>query len=91
MARRASNGLDALGTTMLPIPNQRVDLRIDGTPAPILTRLKGVEGCSYERAWWRASRVLWVLELYQANTVLARVDEPGHPGEPDIGNAVFGL
>src|SRR6266568_5082365 len=38
-----------------------------------------------------ARRVLWVLELYHAHAVLARVDEPGHPGEADIGNAVLGL
>src|SRR5712692_9595707 len=44
-----------------------------------------------ERVWWRARRVLWGLELDQAHAVLARVDEPGHPGEPDIGNAVVGL
>jgi hypothetical protein len=35
--------------------------------------------------------VLWVLELDQAHAVLGRIDEPGHPGEADIGNAVLGL
>src|SRR5215469_13305643 len=36
-------------------------------------------------------RPLWVLELDQAHAVVVRVDEPGHPGEADIGNAVVGL
>jgi hypothetical protein len=38
-----------------------------------------------------ARTVLWVLELHHSYVVLARVNEPSHPGEPDIGNAVFGL
>src|SRR6266568_6936912 len=44
-----------------------------------------------ERVWWRSRRVLWGLELHQAHAVVGRVDEPGHPGEPDIGNTVLGL
>src|SRR6266516_2712092 len=48
-------------------------------------------GWLHERGWWRARKALGVLELYQAHAVVGRVDEPGHPGEPDIGNTVLGL
>src|SRR6266851_1321621 len=48
-------------------------------------------GWLHERRWWRARKVLGVLELYQAHAVVGRVEEPGHPGEPDIGDAVLGL
>src|SRR5260221_8697206 len=48
-------------------------------------------GWLHERFRQRARKMLWVLELHQAHAVLTRVDEPGHPGEPDIGNTVLGL
>src|SRR5215831_5415219 len=38
-----------------------------------------------------ARRILWILGLDQAHAILGRVDEPGHPGESDIGNAILGL
>ena len=57
-------------------------------PTPItLTQF----GWLHERGWWRTRKVLWVLELDHAHAVVGRVNEPGHPGEPDIGNTVLGL